>query len=342
MAMIFISGFDLDSNPATDFDGVGSGSAGFNDLTGTLSRTGAGCYVSQTPFGPFKVFTARNNLIVGIAVLCTTVPAGGVFTLTSGGDTGNTQLAVDINSDGSVSVQAGNPPFNVVLGSTAPGLVLSGVYAYIELDLSVINTTTGAFTLRVNGTTALTKTNVNTNTAGSGTVDTVIVTGPGGGLTSHFDDFYIFDHSGSTNNSLAGPVRVYTALPVSDNTPLQWTPSTGSTTHFNLVNGVPAENQTTYVAAASSGLTDEYLYDLSQVPTSVTILGVQHGLDSFLDAAGSGSVDSACGNTTAGTPFALSTSGHIYSFPRDTDPVAAGPWTRTNLLVRPFGPDRTA
>lgn len=340
--MLFIAGFDLDTNPATDFDGVGANS-GSNDLTGTKSRTGVGCYVSSGPFGPYKTFTGKTALIAGVAELCTSTPAGAVFTFFSGGTGGGSviQAQVVINSNGSLSVLSSNTPFQNHLGTTSPGIILTNVYAYIELDVSSVNSVTGAFTLRVNGATVLTGTNVNTNPAASGTIDTVQINGPGGGLTAYFDDFYIFDHSGGTNNSLAGPARVYTALPVSDNTPLQWTPSTAGT-HFNLVNGIPAETQSTYVSAASSGLIDEYLYDLSQVPTSVTILGVQHGLDSFLDAAGSGSVDSACGNTNAGAPIALSTSAHIYPFPRDTDPVAAGPWTRANLLVRPFGPNRTA
>lgn len=335
MSMLFIAGFDQCTNVTTDWDGIGAPGSGSNDLSGNFSRTGVGCYISNSPFGPFKGTGNKTSLIAGVAVKCSGVPAGQVFVFFSGGVSGVDQIEVTINDDGSLSLTT----FGATFGTTVPGLIFTGVYAYVELQ-STCNSITGSATLRVNGATVLSVSNINTNRAGTGFFDTVQLRGPGGGLTSTFDDFYLFDTSGAANNSLAGAVKVYTVYPVSDNTPLQWTPSTG-TTHFNLVNGVPAESQTTYVSDATVGNTDQYLYNLNPVPSSVSILGVQHGLNSFLDAAGSGSIGSSCGGIVAGS-VALSTSGHQYSFPRDTDPVISGPWTLANLINRQFGPNRTA
>lgn len=342
MALLFCDGWDEYNGIADKYTGVGSPTAGTIDLTGTKSRTGLGCYVSQTPFGPYQSFTPKTDLIVGIAIAPSDPPQGDVFVITSGGIgtvSSTTQIKVALNSDGSATVKTGNDPFPSILGTTAPNLVFSGVYAYIELQ-AICGSVAGSFTLRINGATVLVKTNVNTNPAGSGTFDTVGVRGPGGGLTAEFDDFYICDTSGSHNNSLLGAIRVYTALPTSDNSPLQWTPSTG-VAHFSLVNGVPAESQTTDVQTGAAGNTDQYLYNLTNIPAGVSILGVQHGLYAELDAAGSGSIGSAVGGSVAGNT-AITTTPHIYTFPYDTDPATGLPWVMANLIAKPIGPNRTA
>lgn len=333
MAMVFIDGFDEYTNPTSTWDGVGALNQGTNDLTGTKSRTGIGCYVTNGPFGPFKIVNNLSQLIVGIAVNCVGTPGGQVFGLFSSGVSGIFQFLIGINVNGSITVQT------VAGYTTAPGIILGGVYAYIEIQVA-ISAVAGSFTLRVNGATVLQQSGINTDRAGSGFIDTVQIRGAGGGATNYFDDFYLFDTTGAVNNSLAGAVKIYTALPTSDNSPLQWTPSSAGA-HFSLVNGVPAESQVSYVQTPTIGQIDNYLYNVSAIPAAVTILGVQHRLDAFLDAAGSGNVGSECGNTLQGSA-SLSTSPHIYSFPRDTDPVAAGPWTLTNLISRQFGPNRTA
>lgn len=336
MSILFIDGFDEYLNPANTWDGVGAANQGSNDLTGTKSRTGVGCYVTNGPFGPFKAVQNKNQLVMGVAAFCVNIPGGQVFGLFSGGISGTIQTLVGIQSNGQIFVQigAGAAQFS------NPGVIIANAYQYIELQIT-ISAGSGSYVLRVNGATILTASGINTDPAGSGFVDAVQLRGAGGGSTLYFDDFYLFDTTGGVNNSLAGPVKIYTALPTSDNAPLQWTPSTPGT-HFNLVNGVPAENQVTFVSSGTIGQADDYLYNLSSVPSNVTILGVQHRVDALLDAAGSGSVGSDCGNGHVIGSVALNTTPHLFSFPRDTDPVVAGPWTLTNLISRQFGPSRTA
>lgn len=339
MALIWMDGFDNYTNGSTNYLANGQGT---NDLSGTKSRTGVGAYVSTGPNGPYVSIAKRVTLTVGIAIAPPSPPAGLIFTLFANGvDNVNsvTQLQLALNTDGSITVLSFNVPFQASLGRTAPNLLFGNTYAYVELQATA-NQVTGSFTLRVNGATVLAKTNVNTDPAGVTGYDTVRIGGATSGLFTSFDDFYVFDSSGGANNTFAGAARIYTALPTSDSSPLQWTPSTG-VTHFNLVNGVPAETQSTYVFDAGVGNTDQYLYNVSAIPATVQILGVQHGMDAFLDSAGSGSLGSSCGGVVAGS-VALSTSPHIYSFQYDTDPVAAGAWTLAHLTVRPFGPNRTA
>lgn len=339
MALMMIDGFDEYLNAPTKYIG---GTQGQNDLSGSKSRTGIGAWHAIGPNGPYTSFVKRTTLILGLAVSPANPPGQALFQMNVGGVfniNAFIQAQLYINADGSVSVVNRNVPFQATLGTSAPGLVLSGVYNYIEMKV-FCNPTTGSVQVRINGALVLNLTNVNTDPTSQGGIDTVMLNGPTGGLTSYYDDMYLCDNSGGTNNDFLGAVRVYTALPVSDNSPLQWTPSTG-VTHFNLVNGVPAESQTTYVQDLSIGNVDQYLYNVSAIPAGVQILGVQHGLYASLDASGSGSVGSECGGTLAGSA-ALTTVPHIYSFPRDTDPVVSGPWTMANLISRQFGPNRTA
>lgn len=339
MALIMIDGFDEYVNGPTKYLG---GLQGSNNLTGTISRTGRGCWSTSGPNGPYTSFTTRTTLIQGVAVFPSDPIAGSLFLWVRNGVQNintRTNLQIYLNADGSVSAVNGEVPFQTTLGQSGPAKIIGGVYNYIECKC-FSNATTGTVEIKVNGALVLSLTNVNTDPYGLTGFDTAELGGPTGGLAARFDDMYLADTLGGVNNDFLGAIRVYTALPVSDNTPLQWTPSTG-TPHFSLVNGVPAESQTTYVSDTGLGNTDQYLYDLTSIPAGVQILGVQHGLYTELDAAGSGSVGSSCGGIVAGSQ-AVTTSPHIYSFVRDTDPVAVGPWTMANLINRQFGPNRTA
>lgn len=339
MALIMIDGFDEYNTGATKYLGCNQGAP---DLTGTKSRTGIGCFHTAGPDGPFISFTVRKTLIQGVAVFPSSPISGSLFLwVRNGVDNINTRINLQLylNADGSITVMNRALPFQTFLGQSGPGLLIGGVYNYVECK-AFCDPLAGTVQVRINGALVLNLTGVNTDPYNTGGFDTAMLGGPGGGLGSYLDDMYLADDTGGVNNTFLGAVRVYTALPVSDNSPLQWTPSTG-VTHFNLVNGVPAESQTTYVTDAGLGNIDQYLYNLTSVPAGVQILGVQHGLYASLDASGSGSVGSECGGTLSGN-IAITTTPHIYSFPRDTDPVVAGPWTMANLTSRQFGPNRTA
>ena len=89
---------------------------------------------------------------------------------------------------------------------------------------------------------------------------------------SSLDNIYILDGSGSINNNLLGPCQVLGEVPASDSS-VAWTPSSGST-HFNLVNEIPPDDDTTWVQGTTSGQVDLYAYTPYSWAGAV-VIGVQ-------------------------------------------------------------------
>jgi hypothetical protein len=86
--------------------------------------------------------------------------------------------------------------------------------------------------------------------------------GYGGGASAWFDDIAVNDTSGPTENSWCGPGGVYLLKPNADQSPLEWSPSAG-TTHYALVNETPV-NINDYIYAETPGTADRF--GLSDLP----------------------------------------------------------------------------
>ncbi len=86
--------------------------------------------------------------------------------------------------------------------------------------------------------------------------------GHGGSASAWFDDIAVNDTSGPTENSWCGPGGVYLLKPNADQSPLEWSPSAG-TTHYTLVNEIPV-NINDYIYAETPGTADRF--GLSDLP----------------------------------------------------------------------------
>jgi hypothetical protein len=230
----------------------------------------------------------------------------------------------------------------VMQGKSAPGICNLSGYNYIEVHVVCSLLAAGSVTIRVNGLTAYSVSGVRTQGyfIGSAFVDGVELVGSNTSTVRH-DDFYIVDPSAGPNNSFLGAVRIYACLPFADSAPLQWSASIG-TAHFPLVNSVPPD-LSKWVQSNVVGQQDQYRHDTSAIPTTVNILGVQHCLESLLDAPGSRSVASVVNGIVAGSAGSLSTSARQYMQEYDLDPVTGLPWLLADLAAsRQFGPAVTA
>ena len=154
------------------------------------------------------------------------------------------------------------------LGSTAPALIVGGVFAYIEVK-PLIHNSTGAVAIRINGVAVLTLTNVDTQNGGTATFDNIRLTKfVTGGGNFDFDDVYILDTAGGVNDDFLGDVRVQYRAPDGAGNSTQWTPSAGS--NFQNVDDAAPDEDTTYNSATLVGAVDLYTTaDLSGSPTSV-------------------------------------------------------------------------
>jgi hypothetical protein len=132
-----------------------------------------------------------DTVTLGFAVFLTTATAGQLIEVRSDNN-GTIHSRVNRQSDGSLQVTLGTI---TTIGTTAAGLITAGVWYYVELQIR-LHDTLGFFTLRVNGTTVASATNIDTKAAGTKTVyDTVYFVNPlSAGAV--FDDGYLMSGSG--------------------------------------------------------------------------------------------------------------------------------------------------
>jgi hypothetical protein len=231
------------------------------------------------------------------------------------------------------------------VATSAAGLITTNMYNYIEWSI-VISDAAGSINIWLNNVLVLSVSGVRTHSpqtdGGNPTpvsCNVYRLLGAGGAGEWRHDDHYVIDPTISPNTSRLGPVRIARLLPSSDSTPLEWTPSAG-TDHFDLVNNVPPSSAT-FVEDATVGHTDQYLYDASQIPANASIFGVQHMLNSALDAAGSGSVGSSVNGVVTGS-LALSTSYVMLREMYNVNPATGVAWTGPDILAIKAGPSVTA
>jgi hypothetical protein len=86
--------------------------------------------------------------------------------------------------------------------------------------------------------------------------------GYGGHASAWFDDIAVNDTSGPTENSWCGPGGIYLLKPNADQSPLEWSPSAG-TTHYTLVDETPVDIND-YIYAETPGTADRF--GLSDLP----------------------------------------------------------------------------
>lgn len=167
---------------------------------------------TTTYFSP-AALTTNTTLIAGIRVYTQDIQnlqQGISNPILSFMETTNRSLTLQLTA-GSLGVYRGT---STLLGTALRFNAGPQQWFYVEMKAKCDNSA-GTVEVRVNGTTVLTLTNVDTQNAAQGYYDSVRVQSAGlSGLV--FDDFYIADISGSTNNDFLGPIIVQTIRPTSD------------------------------------------------------------------------------------------------------------------------------
>lgn len=226
-----------------------------------------------------------------------------------------------------------------LLGTTSFVLSL-GVFYYIEIKV-LISDTVGTFEIRVDGSSKLALTSQDTRATGAGTTANQIRLGedasPVNSLTFTYDDLYVCDGAGSTNNNFLGDCRVDAYLPNGAGNSTQLTPSAGS--NYQCVDDTTPNDDTDYVEHATVGNKDTYACgNMSHTPSS--IFGVQILANAKKDDAGARSLATVTRSGTTdfdGATAVLSTSYIYYSDIREVDPNTSAAWTKTNFDAAEFG-----
>jgi hypothetical protein len=336
MTAIFIDGFD---HYATANIGKKWTTAGASATIGSSGRRSSGnlATASSSSGVVTKTLAATASWVIGFAFQYTGSVTGSA-SICALLDAGTLQCELRINADGTLSVTRNG---SAVTGGTSVTALSAGAYYYLEWKVTIADSIgANSCKVRIGGVDAITVTTgqdlKNTANASANQVRLGCASGTNV-ATELFDDLYVCDQSGSTNNDFLGDCRVDTLLPTGDGTTSNFTPSTGSA-HWSLVDEVDP-NTTDYVSSSNSGDIDLYTYpDLTTLVTS-TVYGVQVNSAALKDDAGSRSVAvvaRSSGSNVAGSTQALSTSQLIYNSIYEADSAAAA-WTQTSVNAAEFG-----
>ena len=282
-----------------------------------------------------KTIDSQATWIIGFAVNVSTAPSAAT-SLVMCLDAGTEHLRLRLNTDGTISVLRGG---SAVLSTSATAIAF-GSFGYLEWKFT-INDATGSYDVRYNGVSITSGSGVDTRNGANSTSNQFQLrssTNIGGNYD--FDDLYICDSTGSSNNDFLGDVRVDCYMPSGNGNSSQLAGSDGnSTDNYALVDEASQNGDTDYVQSATSGQKDTYAFtDMSHTPTS--IFGVQINMIAKKDDSGTRSICAVTrsgGSDTDGTTQALSTAYLDYREIRETDPNTAAAWTRTNLNNAEFG-----
>jgi hypothetical protein len=232
-----------------------------------------------------------------------------------------------------------------ILGATTVALTVN-TFVYIEVKI-LVAPSGGTVDIRFNGASVLSLTAQNTANSGVNgwnefRFGCVGSTGGSQPLEWDYDDLYILDGSGSAPwNTFLGDCRVDARLATAPGNAAAWTPSTGA--NWQCVDDIPPNDDTDYVSATASGVTDTFVTQDAPVSGAV-IYGVQHCLNMRKTDAGLCSVapvvrhagtDYVGGNLNPGITYAC------WRGVQPTNPGTGAQWTEAGFNAAEFGYKRT-
>lgn len=168
-----------------------------------------------------------SSIIVGFGIKFPTLPASSVAELCQFWDLGTMQCSLAVNSSGALQFYNGNVASPV--GAITPnGTFVANTWYGVAMQIT-FSATVGTAQLYINGsaTPAINSTGLNLITTGNAYCNQVSIGEYSiGGLVAKYDDFYCFDTTGiSLNTLLGGDARILTKVPASPGTYSNWTPT---------------------------------------------------------------------------------------------------------------------
>ena len=331
MTMLFMDGFDHyatadGSKKWTSFSAAINASAG---------RRGGGCVEANAGDECAKTFTAATSFVIGFAFSVGSLLPGSTRVICKLTDAGTVQCSILLNSDGTLSVVRGTA--TAVTGGTSSFALSTNTFYYVEWKVTIADSIgANSCKVRINGADIITvATGQDLKSSANASANQVSLwhsSNTGADSTvRYYDDFYICDQSGSTNNDFLGDLRIDALYPNADGTYSQFTPSTG-TDHFALVDET-TPNTTDYNDGSTVGDRDSYALGNLAALTSQTVYAVQVNAAMNKDDAGAKSASTfvrSGGSNSDGASAALGTSQAYVSQMYETDPASAA-WTESTV-----------
>lgn len=326
MSLLHFDGFEwLYAENSTS----GGWSSGLTGLASGRRGTYCGYTYAENVSSLRELGANYSTLIMGMAFSTDT----NLPTLTRGifgfSDAGTAQLLVAINPNLTLSVYRGT-----TLLATTTDPIRANTWYYLELKATLHNSA-GAYELRVNKTTQLSDSGVDTTNTANAYANQIFVGAFGvvGGLTARalfYDDLYVCDDAGGVNNDFLGDVKITPIYPNADGTYSDFTPS-HATPHYQLVDDA-THGASDYNQSGTVGHKDSY--EMSNISVTADDIIALQTLTTLVTDGGSMNaapilISGATETETAQVAVTTSYAYHRRMF--DVDPNTGSPWTHANL-----------
>jgi hypothetical protein len=340
MALLFIDSFDhydpaINSEVAMKWDNTPNQSY-LDSATGRFGGKAARLEYYSSFFQ--KNFSGNPQTVIlgtawrGVGSI-TGNSANGTFVFGNGD--GSHQCSIRPLSDGSVTASRGG---SVVLGTSAPGIIIQNTWHYIEVRAKASNSD-GEVEIKVDGEIVLNISGEDTLLTGSTESWSLFrILGDSSSSTANyflFDDLYLLDLSGSKNNDFLGDCRVDTFHPNASGEATVLTPAGGSE-NFECVSG-----ELYSTASHVQGNTGIDTYAFPPCGISGEIFGIQpvygSGRTEPITSMKSTNIVRVSSTNYSGEEHTETDSPSFKTDIFETDPSDDGDWTATKIDASEFG-----
>lgn len=354
MALIWVDGFDHYGGTVSNLTSGGNYSENSDVTLITLGSANKRTNTHSLKFRPANIFNANpyirkafssgslTQVGIGFASYCPLLPDVNdgqrvVFRDFANAD----QFYVGITTTGAIRAVRAD---GTVLGTTATPVVTAAAWHHIEI-FTVMSQTVGQVKVWVNEVLVLDLSgldNVNTSLVETSQM-CFYVDGANSNATRDWDidDFYIYDTTGSINNTApVGDLNAYLLVPTGDTSEADWTKSTGTDGYALIDETTPDDAD--YIQSAVAG--DRSEFDLTDLPLTVNYVAglFAHVRALKTDAGGAELLTTiqSSGSQSSGSNKSITTAATWWHQAIEIDPATAARFTRAGVNAAKIRFDR--
>jgi hypothetical protein len=325
MSLLHIDSFDLYSSASDlglQYSGVGCSFA----PTGGRFGGGAMQIGSYNNFLVYPVPSPQAEFWMGLAVYCTN-PGGGEQPILGFRSTPGVEGAVNY-APNSASFNVRRGSYGTVLGSGSGSINSSWHWLEVHFKL---HGSAGVFELWLDGQQIVNAVGVNTAGAGGSAITAIMIgtDGSNNATSGYYDDLYILNTSGATNNGRLGDCRIEATKPTGDAGPNSGAPLSGSS-HYAMVNENRFDGDTSYLTVSNASGQEERFNMSSLSGTPAKVMGVKVTNAAKKTDGGSCNVQgkiTSGGAIAVGPSVGLLTGYSVVGAIFETDPNTSAAWT---------------
>lgn len=350
MALIFANGFghygtNITGDTAAKGSGFGTSGSWFGAISAGNGRNGQNSLrisaTAQTNGGGGigRTFSNTTTMIQFAGFKFSALPPSGqAFYILGFKNSFTFPVLVRINSNGTLTVYNQSGSYDYV---TSSNTITAGTAYFFELK-ATSNSSTGSVTLKVNGSTWATASNVNTTSfLGTGYTEAIwgcnLINSVSTTVVADIDTVGLMDTTGTTLNNFFSDVQYMpTLFPSGAGNSTQLTPSTGA--NYTCVDESQF-NTTDYVTGNTANNKDTYAFgDLATTPNAVNAVVINmYALKTDGNPGTIAAVTRTGGSDYDGASKTLTTTATVYQEIQDVNPGTSSAWTVSQVNGAEFG-----